>query len=84
MLSYPAMETLASILPYVQVVTSLLLTAAILTQRSASGLGVAFGSDGFSSTFNTRRGADKIMFNITITLSIIFVLVTFIPLILAS
>lgn len=74
------METIIGILPYVQVTLSVLLIIAVLMQRSASGLGGAFGGDGASSTFSTRRGIEKTLFNATIIIAILFVLTTFIPL----
>lgn len=74
------METITGILPYVQVILSLLLIVAILMQRSAAGLGGAFGGDDASGSFNTRRGAEKTLFNATIVLAVLFVLATFIPL----
>lgn len=79
MLALPPMETITGILPYVQIALALLLITAVLVQRSASGLGGAFGGDGASS-FSTRRGAEKTLFNATIVIAILFVLTTFIPL----
>ena len=74
------METIIGILPYIQIALSVLLIVAILMQRSATGLGIAFGGDGFSSEFSTRRGIEKLLFNATIVLAVLFVLTTFIPL----
>ncbi len=75
-----AMETIIGILPYIQVTLSVLLIIAVLMQRSATGLGAAFGGDGFSSSFSTRRGIEKLLFNATIVIAVLFVLTTFIPL----
>jgi preprotein translocase subunit SecG len=77
------METIIGILPYIQVTLSVLLIIAVLMQRSATGLGAAFGGDGFSSSFSTRRGVEKILFNATIVIAILFVLTTLMPLLLA-
>lgn len=67
------MNTIASILPYVQIVLSVLLVIAILLQRTGAQLGGAFGgADNFSSVFHTRRGAEKTLFTITIVLAILF------------
>ena len=78
------METIIGILPYVQVTLSILLIIAVLMQRSASGLGAGFGGgDDASGTFSTRRGLEKTLFNATIGLAILFVITTFIPLIIA-
>ncbi len=83
MLALPPMETIIGFLPYIQVILSVLLVIAVLMQRSASGLGGAFGGGDASSTFSTRRGVEKTLFNATIVIAILFVLTTFIPLLLA-
>ncbi len=66
------MQTLVSFLPYIQIGLSVLLVAAILLQRSAAGLGGAFG-DNFASGFHTRRGFEKTLFNATIVIGVLFV-----------
>lgn len=69
------MQSISSILPYVQIVLSVLLVTAVLLQRSSAGLGGAFGeSSNFSSFFHARRGAEKFLFNSTIVLGILFAL----------
>ena len=65
------MQTLASVLPYVQIGLSALLVAAILLQQSAAGMGGAFG-DNFAAGFHTRRGFEKTLFHATIILGILF------------
>lgn len=44
----------------------------ILLQQQGSGLGSAFG--GSSGSFRSKRGAERIVFNLTIICAIIFVL----------
>jgi preprotein translocase subunit SecG len=61
-----------AILPYVQIVLSVLLIVAILLQRTGANLGGAFGSDNFSSGFHTRRGAERTLFYATIILIVLF------------
>lgn len=68
------METLAAILPYIQIVLSLLLILGIVLQNRGASLGGAFGGDNFSSTFYKRRGAEKFLFNATVVVAILFVL----------
>lgn len=68
------METLQSILPYIEIVLSLLLIIGIVLQQRGAGLGGAFGGDNFASTFYKRRGAEKFLFNATIVVAILFVL----------
>jgi protein translocase SecG subunit len=70
------MGFLSGFLPYIQVVVSLLLIAAILLQSRGSGLGGAFGNDE-GSTFYTRRGGEKMVFQATIVLGIVFALSAF-------
>ncbi|MFM2415048.1 MAG: hypothetical protein RI911_741 [Candidatus Parcubacteria bacterium] len=74
MLEYSAMNAIGDLLPYIQIVLSLALTAAILLQKTGSSLGGAFGADNFSSGFHTRRGAEKVLFQGTIVLSVLFAL----------
>lgn len=69
------MQSIISILPYAQIVLSVLLITAVLLQRSAAGLGGAFGeSSNFSSFFHSRRGAEKFLFNGTVILGFLFAL----------
>jgi protein translocase SecG subunit len=78
------METIVSglgpILPYIQIILSVLLVAAILLQQRGSSLGGAFGGDNFSATFHKRRGAELFLFRATIVLGILFVLSAFLAL----
>ena len=69
------MQSTLPILPYAQVVLSVLLVTAVLLQRSSAGLGGAFGdSSNFSSFFHARRGAERLLFNGTIILGVLFAL----------
>ncbi len=68
------MEAIQAILPYAQVALSVLLIGAILLQQRGAGLGGAFGGDSFSSTFYKRRGLEKLLFNATIALAVLFAL----------
>ena len=65
---------LATALPYVQVVLSVLLMVCVLLQRTGASLGGAFGADNFSSGFHTRRGLEKTLFRATIVIAILFAL----------
>ncbi len=68
------METLKAILPYAQMVLSLLLIIGIVLQNRGASLGGAFGGDNFASTFYKRRGAEKFLFQATIVVAVLFVL----------
>lgn len=75
MVSYaPQMETLKALLPYAQIVLSLLLIIGVVLQNRGASLGGAFGGDNFASTFYKRRGAEKFLFHATIVVTILFVL----------
>ena len=71
------METLKALLPYAQIVLSLLLITGIVLQNRGASLGGAFGGDNFASTFYKRRGAEKFLFNATVVVAILFALAAF-------
>lgn len=65
--------SMKSLLPYIQVILSVVLIAIILLQRTGAQVGGAFGgSDNFSSAFHTRRGMERSLFIITIVVAILF------------
>jgi len=72
---------LLTILPYVQVVVAILLIVAILMQKRGAGLGAAFGG-GEGGSYASRRGLERILFFITIILSVFFLFSAFLNLIL--
>ena len=62
-----------SLLPYVQIILSVLLVGAVLLQRTGSQVGGAFGGgDNLSSAYHTRRGFEKVLFTTTVILTILF------------
>ncbi|MBU6323764.1 MAG: preprotein translocase subunit SecG [Patescibacteria group bacterium] len=67
------MEALRTIVPYAEIVLSLLLIVGIVLQQRGASLGGAFGGDNFASTFYKRRGAEKFLFNATIVSAVLFV-----------
>lgn len=64
--------SLEAILPYVTLVSAVLMVVAILLQQRGASLGAGFGSSG--ELFTTRRGFDKNLFDVTIIFAVIFVL----------
>jgi len=69
------MTSLMAILPYIQIVLSILLVIAVLMQKSEAGVGGSFGgNDNFNSGFHTRRGFEKNLFYLTIIVAILFVI----------
>jgi protein translocase SecG subunit len=71
-------QTVQPALPYIQITLSILLVAAILLQQRGSSLGGAFGGDNFSSAFHKRRGAELFLFQFSIGAAVLFVLATFV------
>lgn len=67
------MENLKALLPYAELILSLLLILGIVLQQRGASLGGAFGGDNFASTFYKRRGAEKFLFNATIVIAVLFV-----------
>ncbi|MDP3989137.1 MAG: preprotein translocase subunit SecG [bacterium] len=67
------METLQTILPYIQIVLSILIVSLILLQQSEGSLGGAFGGGASSGISFEKRGADKFLFQTTIVLAVLFV-----------
>jgi preprotein translocase subunit SecG len=58
-----------------QIIISIALTAAILVQIRSSGMGSVFGATD-SAIYRTRRGVERLLFNITIGLAITFFVIT--------
>lgn len=63
---------MAAFLQIFQVVVGVLLILAILSQQRSAGLSATFGGGGGGFQV-AKRGAEKILFNITVVLAILFV-----------
>lgn len=61
-----------TVLQVITIISAILMILAILLQQRGASLGAGFGSSG--ELFTTRRGLDKNLFDVTIVLSVIFVL----------
>lgn len=61
---------MANILTIIQVILAVLLMTTVLLQQRGAGLGAGFG--GSSTVFTTKRGVDKVLFQATIVISILF------------
>jgi len=68
------MSLLASILPYAQIILSVILVTAILLQQSAAGTGGALGGGDTESFHHTRRGFEKFLFYLSLVCGILFAL----------
>jgi preprotein translocase subunit SecG len=73
---------IAGVLPYIQIVLSVVLVICILLQQTGAGLGGAFGGDNFSAGYHTRRGAEKYLFYTTMVVAVLFGVTSFIALLL--
>lgn len=58
----------------VQILVSVVLIGVLLLQARGSGFSATFSSD--SSIYRTRRGVEKTLFNVTIVLAVLFVVIS--------
>jgi protein translocase SecG subunit len=68
------MQLLAQILPYVQIILSIVLVLSILLQQTSASVGGAFGGSDGDSFYSTRRGFEKFLFILSIVCGILFAL----------
>ena len=68
------MGFLAPYMVFIQIVLSVSLIVVVLLQSHGSGFSATFSSD--SSIYRTRRGIERTLFQFTIGLAILFVLVS--------
>lgn len=64
-------------LTIIQIILSVLLITVILMQSRGTGLGSAWGGDGKS--YHSRRGLEKVLFQATIGLTGVFILISLLP-----
>jgi preprotein translocase subunit SecG len=60
----------------IQIILSIAIILFVLLQVRGAGLGSAFGGSSAGSVFKTRRGVEKLVFNTTIVLVVLFALVS--------
>lgn len=65
-------------LQIIHLIITVLLVTCVLLQQRGSGLGDAFGAD--TSVFTSRRGAEKVLFYLTIIFGISFMALAIIQL----
>ena len=68
------MDLVTKILPYAQIILSVILVTAILFQQSAAGVGGALGGSDAGGFHATRRGFEKFLFYLSIVCGILFAL----------
>ncbi|OIO18406.1 MAG: preprotein translocase subunit SecG [Candidatus Magasanikbacteria bacterium CG1_02_32_51] len=69
---------LKQILQIIQIILAIVLIIVVLLQQKGTGLGSAFGGSGTIHT--TRRGIDKVLYQITIVVSVLFFLLAIVNL----
>lgn len=65
------MTIIANILPYIQIILSIILIAAILLQQSDAGVGGVLGGGDAGGLYHTRRGFEKFLFILTFVVAIL-------------
>jgi len=75
------MNLVVKILPYAQIILSVILITAILLQQSAAGLGGALGGGDTESFQHTRRGFEKFLFYLSLVCGILFALLALLSII---
>ena len=75
---------LVEVLPYVQIILSVVLVLSILLQQSGAGLGGALGGGDGTSFHHTRRGFERFLFYLAIVCGILFVLTAFLSIIIKA
>ncbi len=76
------MEILRAIMPWIQIILAVAITAAILLQRNDAGLGSVFG--GGTGIVHTKRGLEKGLFITTIILAALFIITSLIALLIRA
>jgi protein translocase SecG subunit len=72
------MTIIATILPYIQIILSIILIGAILLQQSGAGVGGVLGGGDSGGLHHTRRGFEKFLFVTTIVVGILFAISAFV------
>ncbi len=71
-MQYYGMSSIAVILPYAQIILSVVLVLSIMLQQSSAGLGGALGGNDGGAFHHTRRGFEKFLFYLSIVCGILF------------
>jgi preprotein translocase subunit SecG len=63
------------IIDVIQIISAIALMIVIILQNRGSGLGSAFGGEG--NVYRTRRSFEKVLFQLTIVLAVVFFVTAF-------
>ncbi len=66
------LQVILNVLPFIQIALAVVLIILILLQKTDSDAGGAFGG-GNEASWHTRRGAEQVIYILTIIISILFV-----------
>lgn len=78
------MSIVIQILPYAQIILSVILVLAIMLQQSGAGAGGALGGGDTNTFHSTRRGFEKFLFYLSIVCGILFALFALLSIILKA
>jgi protein translocase SecG subunit len=81
---YIAMDLVAKILPYAQIILSVILVLSIMLQQTSAGMGGALGGSDNTSFHQTRRGFEKFLFYLAIVCAVLFALFAFLSIIIKA
>ncbi len=71
------MQLVANILPYIEIILSVVLVLSILLQQTGAGVGGALGGGDGSTFHHTRRGFELFLFYLSIICAILFAVSAF-------
>ena len=78
------MSLLANVLPYAQIILSVILVLAIMLQQTGAGVGGALGGGDSGSFHHTRRGFEKFLFILSIVCGILFAVSAFLAILIKA
>ncbi len=78
------MNLVVAVLPYAQIILSVILVSAILLQQSSAGVGGALGGNNNESFHHTRRGFEKFLFYLSIVCGVLFALFSLLSIIMKA
>ena len=78
------MNLVIQILPYAEIILSVVLVTAIILQQTSAGVGGALGGSDGGSFHHTRRGFEKFLFYLSIICGILFALFALLSIIIKS
>ncbi|HBA45558.1 preprotein translocase subunit SecG [Candidatus Nomurabacteria bacterium RIFCSPLOWO2_02_40_28] len=78
------MSLVAKVLPYAEIIVSVILVLAIMLQQSGASVGGALGGDDSGTFAHTRRGFERFLFYLSLVCAILFALFAFLSIIIKA